>query len=70
MCIDHDSPLCIFVALIRTPNLRKAEEEPLLRREAVDFFLRGLRILRERFLQRDASNLSSTRPAHYAKTLT
>jgi len=38
MCIDHDSPLCIFVALIRTPNLRKAEEEPLLRREAVDFF--------------------------------
>ena len=41
----------IFVALLGFPNRSERQEETLLRRQAVDFFLAFLRIFIERFLQ-------------------
>src|SRR5262245_34532736 len=60
MRIGGKPQLLIFVANLRPPDIRKGEEEALLRCKAVDLFVAFLGIFVERFLKRGVSELESS----------
>src|SRR6266568_86503 len=60
MWIDIQSQLLFFVADFLSPDRRERKKEPLLRGEAVDFFVPFFRMFLERLLQRSVGKLYAT----------